>query len=230
MGRRGKTNKAIDEDDDEIERMYINRSINRKRIRDNTGHTEHTEDSEEKREKKRLKKERQKEKKMARKEKEEKEKKEREEEKNKLQERADKKKERKKKERERAKEKKREREGGAGGGGGGGGGGGEWKEMNLGIKYKDLQIGKGEVIEDRTRIRVSYVGKRDDENGKVFDRSSDFSFKFGKGDVIKGWDMGLRGIRKGGTRLIKVPPKAGYGTRDLGWGGSAHLWFKVTVL
>ena len=223
MGRRGG---GDDEDDDGLERMYLKRDLKRKRATE----PGKIEDSEEKKEKKRLKKERQKMKKETRKKEEEKAKKDKEEEKKKIETREEKKKERKKKERERAKEKKRQREGGEGGGGGGGGGGGEWKEMNMGIKYKDLQVGKGEVLEDRKRIRVSYVGKRDDENGKVFDRSSDFSFKFGKGEVIKGWDLGLRGVRKGGTRLLKVPPKAGYGTRDLGWGGNAHLWFKVTVL
>ena len=47
-------------------------------------------------------------------------------------------------------------------------------------------------------------------------RSSDFSFKVGKGDVIKGWDIGVRGMRRGGTRVLLVPPKAGYGNRDIG--------------
>ena len=53
--------------------------------------------------------------------------------------------------------------------------------------------------------------------GKVFDRSSKpFGFRLGRGEVIKGWDIGLQGMRVGSTRRLTVPPKAGYGARAAG--------------
>ena len=106
---------------------------------------------------------------------------------------------------------------------------GEVKDLPMGIKYYDKQVGSGPSLEDRSRIRVSYVGRANDESGKVFDRSNDFSFKIGKGEVIKGWDIGMRSMKKGGTRVLIVPPKAGYGNRDVGAGVGGKLWFQVHV-
>mmetsp|Transcript_22511 Transcript_22511/g.46776 ORF Transcript_22511/g.46776 Transcript_22511/m.46776 type:complete len:215 (+) Transcript_22511:110-754(+) len=214
MGRRGKL-LDDDEEDDGLERLWASRNsgMNKKRAREEA---ENATVDPEKAERKRLKKLRQKEKKAERKRVEEEEK---EKEKKRVEaERADM--ERKKNKKKKKKKKKEE----------GGEKDVEWNEMNYGIKWRDLQVGTGPIVEDRTRIRVSYVGRQNDSQGKVFDRSSDFSFKIGKGDVIKGWDFGLRGARKGTTRVLSVPPKAGYGNRNLGWGSNAHLWFKVTIL
>lgn len=59
-------------------------------------------------------------------------------------------------------------------------------------------------------MSVYYVGKLKD-NGKVFDKQmkgDGFKFKLGKGEVIKGWDIGVQGMKVGGKRMIQCPPEA----------------------
>jgi FKBP-type peptidyl-prolyl cis-trans isomerase len=50
------------------------------------------------------------------------------------------------------------------------------------------------------------------------------------GEVIEGWEIGMKGMKQGGIRHIIVPPKAGYGTKDIGGGAGAILYFEVTLL
>ncbi|GMI35215.1 hypothetical protein TeGR_g7929 [Tetraparma gracilis] len=100
----------------------------------------------------------------------------------------------------------------------------------MGIKYYDKQVGRGAEVVDRKAVRVAYVGKAADEKGKVFDRSSEFSFRLGKGEVIKGWDIGVQGMRQGGTRCLFVPPNAAYKMQDVGAGRGATLYFEIRVL
>jgi FKBP-type peptidyl-prolyl cis-trans isomerase len=52
----------------------------------------------------------------------------------------------------------------------------------------------------------------------------------GKGEVISGWEIGLIRMKQGGTRHIVVPPKAGYGSKDIGGGPNAILYFEVKLL
>tara|TARA_B110000208_G_scaffold128690_1_gene156367 strand:+ start:1231 stop:2268 length:1038 start_codon:yes stop_codon:yes gene_type:complete len=80
----------------------------------------------------------------------------------------------------------------------------------------------------------SYVGRLEHAKGTIFDRSQanhPFSFKLGKGDVIKGWDIGILGMKVGGERRITVPPKAGYGMKKMaGIPPNSTLVFDVTVV
>jgi len=99
----------------------------------------------------------------------------------------------------------------------------------MGVKYYDLSRGTGPVVPHRSRITVSYIGRAVDEKGPVFDRSANFSFKLGKGEVIKGWDIGLQNITRGTTRVLIIPPKAGYGSKDLGSGRHKDMWFQINV-
>ena len=48
--------------------------------------------------------------------------------------------------------------------------------------------------------------------------------------VIQGWDIGLLGMHEGGRRKLIVPPKAGYGSQDIGAGSGAMLYFDITLL
>lgn len=79
------------------------------------------------------------------------------------------------------------------------------------VEVKDLTIGKGDPAETGDSVTVSYSGSLED--GHVFDQASKFSFVLGGKEVIKGWDMGLVGMMKGGVRELVVPPELGYGKR-----------------
>jgi FKBP-type peptidyl-prolyl cis-trans isomerase len=59
---------------------------------------------------------------------------------------------------------------------------------------------------------MSYAGTLK-EDGSKFDSAKKFSFTIGAGEVIKGWDVGVKGMQVGGRRQLTVPPKLGYGKR-----------------
>ena len=100
----------------------------------------------------------------------------------------------------------------------------------MGVRYMDIVGGTGPLLLDRKKIVCQYVLRAKDQKGKLLDSGDRFSFKFGKGEVIKGWEIGLKGMRQGGKRHIIVPPQAGYGNKDIGGGKGALLYFDVTLL
>lgn len=81
-----------------------------------------------------------------------------------------------------------------------------------GLEYWDIQVGDG-VVADRGKIVfVHYTGWL--VNGKQFDTSiggKPIRFHLGNGEVIKGWDQGIKGMRVGGKRQLRIPPDLGYG-------------------
>ena len=88
-----------------------------------------------------------------------------------------------------------------------------------GLEVTDLQIGKahGKLAKGGCKVRMRYVGKL--KNGKVFDsntKGQPFEFRLGVGEVIKGWDIGVKGMREGDKRRIVVPPELGYGKTRTG--------------
>ena len=103
-----------------------------------------------------------------------------------------------------------------------------------GLVIEDLIIGRGATANAGDDVVVHYVGKL--VNGKQFDSSRNrrdpLDFALGAGDVIKGWDQGVAGMKVGGKRTLVIPPELGYGAR--GAGGvippNATLIFDVELL
>lgn len=83
------------------------------------------------------------------------------------------------------------------------------------VEYWDLQVGTGKTAVAGKTLSMHYTGWL--TNGKKFDSSHDrnqpFQFTLGAGEVIKGWDEGIAGMKVGGKRQLKIPPAAGYGSR-----------------
>jgi FKBP-type peptidyl-prolyl cis-trans isomerase FkpA len=110
-----------------------------------------------------------------------------------------------------------------------------------GLQYEDTVSGTGAEATAGQRVRVHYTGWLHDptaanSRGRKFDSSKDrgqpFAFGLGGGEVIGGWDEGVRGMKVGGTRVLTIPAELGYGAR--GAGGvippNATLVFEVELL
>ena len=82
-----------------------------------------------------------------------------------------------------------------------------------GLEYQEIECGDGETAESGDTVVVHYTGTLAD--GTKFDSSVDrgepFTFPLGAGQVIKGWDEGLVGMKVGGKRKLTIPPELGYG-------------------
>ena len=83
------------------------------------------------------------------------------------------------------------------------------------LQIVDSQVGTGEEARPGRRVSVHYTGTLMD--GTKFDSSRDrnepFEFRLGAGEVIPGWDQGVRGMRVGGTRKLTIPANLAYGAR-----------------
>ena len=102
------------------------------------------------------------------------------------------------------------------------------------LVVKDVKVGTGAEAKDGNTVTVHYTGTL--TNGKKFDSSKDrrqpFSFQLGRGEVIKGWDRGVKGMKIGGVRKLIIPSHLGYGDRGAGADipGGATLLFDVELL
>ena len=97
------------------------------------------------------------------------------------------------------------------------------------LVIKDVKVGKGEEVQTGDTVSVNYTLWRKD--GTELE-SSTYQFTLGAGEVIKGWDQGVEGMKVGGTRVLYIPPDLAYGDQ-----GSppkippnATLKFKVKLL
>jgi len=104
-----------------------------------------------------------------------------------------------------------------------------------GLQIKDVVVGTGTVAENGSVASVLYTGTLDD--GTVFDASArhgnqPFSFTVGAGQVIRGWDLGIRGMKVGGKRELTIPPDLGYGAQGAAGAipPNATLHFTVELL
>lgn len=106
------------------------------------------------------------------------------------------------------------------------------------VQMEDTVVGDGAEAVRGKRVTVHYTGwlYKDGEQGAKFDSSKDrndpFVFTLGAGMVIRGWDVGVQGMKVGGKRTLIIPPELGYGAR--GAGGvippNAILKFDVELL
>jgi len=109
------------------------------------------------------------------------------------------------------------------------------------LKKIDVVAGTGDEAVPGRRVSVHYTGwlhdpQKADGHGRKFDSSVDrgepFDFHLGGGQVIRGWDEGVAGMKVGGKRTLIIPPEMGYGSR--GAGGvippNATLVFDVELL
>ncbi len=103
-----------------------------------------------------------------------------------------------------------------------------------GLKIEEITVGTGDVAVAGKEVTVNYSGTL--TNGTKFDSSYDrnepFTFNLGAGQVIRGWDEGVEGMKVGGKRKLTIPPELGYGAA--GAGGvippNATLVFEVELL
>ena len=86
------------------------------------------------------------------------------------------------------------------------------------LDIEDITEGSGDEARDGNKVSVHYVGTLTD--GTKFDSSRDrgdpFTFILGAGEVIKGWDQGILGMKVGGKRKLTIPPELGYGEAGAG--------------
>jgi FKBP-type peptidyl-prolyl cis-trans isomerase FkpA len=108
-----------------------------------------------------------------------------------------------------------------------------------GLQYDDSVIGEGATAAAGQNVTVHYTGwlRNDDgTTGAKFDSSKDrgdpFRFALGAGQVIRGWDEGVQGMKVGGTRRLTIPSALGYGARGAGGAipPNATLIFDVELL
>ena len=106
-------------------------------------------------------------------------------------------------------------------------------KMPSGLVYVDVKVGDGALAEGGKRVSVHYTGWLTD--GTKFDSSVDrnepFMFELGSGQVIRGWDEGVKGMRVGGKRKLTIPSDLAYGPEGRGpIPANATLIFDVELL
>jgi FKBP-type peptidyl-prolyl cis-trans isomerase len=97
----------------------------------------------------------------------------------------------------------------------------------------DIVLGEGEEVKAGDTVTVNYIGTLED--GSQFDNSyvkgKPFTFTVGNGEVIKGWDEGLIGMKKGGQRILVIPSELAYGNRAVGpIPANANLVFAIELV
>lgn len=106
-------------------------------------------------------------------------------------------------------------------------------KLPSGLYYRDIALGTGTTLASGQTVGMRYAGAF--ANGEAFDSNPApkpvFTFRLGTGQVIKGWDLGLVGMKVGGRRQLVIPPELGYGPNDYGpIPGNSVLVFTVDAI
>ena len=109
------------------------------------------------------------------------------------------------------------------------------REFKNGMEIVNVAMGKpgGKQAKPGKKVMMKYVGKL--QSGKIFDQTrgnSTFAFRLGVGEVIKGWDVGVDGMRVGDKRRLTIPPAMAYGKKGVKGAipGGATLIFDVELV
>jgi peptidylprolyl isomerase len=108
----------------------------------------------------------------------------------------------------------------------------EFERRSSGLYVQDVTVGEGPVARRTSRVWVHYVGWLPD--GAVFDASlggDPYHTRLGGNEVIRGWNEGIVGMRRGGIRRLVVPPRLGYGSSGrAGVPPNATLIFRLELI
>lgn len=108
------------------------------------------------------------------------------------------------------------------------------QENMEGLVIEDIKVGTGVAASSGKKVTVHYSGTLVDGTkfDSSYDRGAPFTFDLGAGEVIKGWDLGVEGMKIGGKRKLTIPSELGYGQRGAGSAipPNATLIFEVELL
>lgn len=87
--------------------------------------------------------------------------------------------------------------------------------LKNGLIIENLRVGSGKEAVPNDTVEVHYVGRLEDGTkfDSSYDRNNTFRFTLGARQVIRGWDLGVAGMKEGGKRKLTIPPQLGYGMR-----------------
>jgi FKBP-type peptidyl-prolyl cis-trans isomerase len=87
-----------------------------------------------------------------------------------------------------------------------------------GLKIEDIKVGTGKEVKNGDTVVIHYLGTLTDGTkfDSSYDRGKPFETQIGTGQVIKGWDLGVVGMKAGGKRKLTIPPELGYGDQAVG--------------
>ncbi|RLV93098.1 hypothetical protein JA1_002722 [Spathaspora sp. JA1] len=106
------------------------------------------------------------------------------------------------------------------------------KTLLGGVVTEDRKVGSGTTAKSGNKVGIRYIGKL--KNGKTFDKNTSgkpFAFTLGKGECIKGFDLGVAGMAVGGERRVVIPAKMGYGSQSLpGIPANSELTFDIKLV
>ena len=101
------------------------------------------------------------------------------------------------------------------------------------LKIEDTQVGTGQEVKNGDTVVIHYKGTLTDGTkfDSSYDRGEPFETQIGVGEVIKGWDLGVVGMKVGGKRKLTIPPSLGYGDQAIGQiPANATLIFEVELI